>query len=68
MILPAIIAMQQVRNADFDEKRNFSLNIIAKVSDIPAKEAYPAIMISSCSNAKEPVISLTDARYIPPES
>ena len=60
--LHKMIAILHVRKAVFEGKRNFSRNIMANVNDIPTKEAYPAIIISSCIKAVEPTISLTAAK------
>jgi len=65
--LLTIRAMQHVINEVLDEKRNFNLNIMVKVNAIPTIEAYPTIIISSCIKAVEPTISLTAARYTPPD-
>ena len=60
--LQAIIAEQQISRDVLEVKRNLSRNMIANVSAMPAMEAYPAIMISSCISAVEPTISLTAAK------
>jgi hypothetical protein len=66
--LQMIMAIQQVIKDVLEENRNFSRNIMLNVNAIPTMEAYPAIMISSCIKAREPTISLTAAKYIPPEN
>ncbi|WP_245797144.1 hypothetical protein [Bacteroides luti] len=66
--LQTIIPVAQVSKVGFDAKRNFNRNITQKTNANPTSEAAPAIVISSRLKEVEPTISLTTARYTPPES